>query len=331
MNGPPFIASVLADTDFRHDGFLQGIDGAIFYTVFDPKRHVVAMWMKKGAADAYEATAQGLGATVYTNGPQMDNPNVGKYTPHKIAAGAATTGVVVAVGLAKGLAWGFLAASGAGILVATVIVVAGVVYLNNQTTKFDPFSTVKGNGFTDDGRQYADWASFGRKAGTSFADYEMKMTGLPDDLPEVCGGMSPLVDNWQAFSSQPGTPNFNDHYQGAVGAAQMAAWALVPIPLPGTPITERGLQWPMIPVESRLRDDRTLIDGLIIAAGTGTESQRIAPCFAAVGARTATATDGSGSAMYGSGTETKVPVNKPYSWKARQELQKYGIAATKAP
>ena len=87
----------------------------------------------------------------------------------------------------------------------------------------------------------------------------------------------------------------------------------------------------MFPVVIRTRDDKSVIDGLIVAAGTGTESGRMAACFASVGARTAVATDGSGSAMYGSGTDTKVPVTKPLTWKARQEIQTYGIAATKAP
>lgn len=331
MNGTPFITSVLSDTNFRRDGFLQGTDGALFYTVMNPKRHVVSMWKKQGGPGDYEATAKSLGATAYTNGPQMDNPSIGKHTPHKIAGGGAVLGVGAAVA-AKALGATLLAATGVGVVVLFVVAIGGLAYLNYQAAQFAPFSTVNGDAFSkDDGRGYDNWASFGRRSGTSLADYEMKMTGLPSDLPEVCGGMSPLVDNWQAFSSQPNTPGYNSGYAGAVGAAEMAAWALVPIPLPGTPLTERGLQWPMFPVNILMQEDQSFIEGLIVAVGTETESQRVAPCLASIGARSAVATDGSGSVMYGSGTVSNVPGKWSLVWKGRQELQTYGIAAATYP
>lgn len=326
LNGPAFIRAVITDMDFMRDGVVQGRDGSISYAAMDPARHPMMTWVKQGKPDDYEESATALKTVVFTNGPMMDNPYIS--TNVAVGTGAATFGIgAVAFGIAKLAGLSFLAASGVGIVVIVLVGAAAVAYINHKADQFAPFSHVKGDFGTDLGREYADWAWFARSSVATFASHQMGQSSLPPDLKYVCGGMSPLVFDFAALSHVPGDPRYSKYYKGAYGGGSMAAWALIPLPVPGQdPLPDgKGLKAADLDELYCIRPNGTIVDGILLAAGGESASTTLAGILAGIGAREAVATDGSGSVMFGWANQRVIPASPNLSWKAREELQTYGI------
>ena len=316
---------ILRDPDFIQRRYVQGKDGNVFYTVYDPASYAMSVWMKTGKSN-YDETAKSLNAIVWTNGPQMDNPNIKKNTPRNLGIGVFFAGSATAIAC-KILGVSLLAAL--GIVGAVFIIAAGGAYLwlKSQAAKFAVFSRTAGDWGQDEGRAYAHWAWFGvEDPYKSYGLYEAGTTGLPPWLDQLCGGMAPLVGSYQEFSSDKNSPRYDPGYAGAVGGGNMAAWGLVPLPVDGEQQDEgSGVSAEDLGEVSLERPDGTTLDGLVVMTGGVGGSARIPGMYAAVGAKVAVATDGSGSAMYGSQQEMHVPNPVTVSWQGREELQRYGM------
>lgn len=335
-----FIPTCLGDADFQRDGYLVGLDGGIHYIVLDPKRHPMAVWKKRGDDD-YDETAISLNAAAFTNGPQMEGEGISQAGMIGTTAGAGVGGAVVGglivnsvrqgatigvLGGPKGIVIGAVV----GLVIGAGLAIAYWTWKVEQTD-FAPFGFVQGAFGSDDGSDYTTWAWFGVDGdGTDFATYKIARSGVvPRGLPNVSGGLIPLVIGWVAMSSYSNTPARSQEYEDFSGARGVAAWGLVPIhsvddetvlELPAAALNPADLEGINV-----TRQDGSLITGVLVVAASKTANATMAESLQMIGARDAVAMDGNESYMMGTRGEVLQPEPRPLSWLAREELEEYGF------
>jgi hypothetical protein len=284
------ISSVLADPAFQRFGIYNGEDRRLFYSVADPRRRTVNVWVKDhqvlGAADwvnwvsgffnpfvgsgyqkglYYRLTAVGLGHAFFTNGPMM-TPSPSRVLPWWARA---VRSVLPMGSLFGDIRW---------------------VPMN---------AVVKNSRIIDRGIASAGGGGYFLRTGAGqFGHYRigpMPTQGqpLPQDAIEGIFGLTLIVSNRRIVRSPSVT-----HLQDREG---VAVWAKVPID-PAVRTDEWESETPYLPPGEEMEAPANAIDGVIVAAGSGLGNwnNRISRDLVLVGATDAVAMDPSDSVICGS-------------------------------
>jgi len=304
--GSQFIPNVVADNGFQANGVLYGHNDPWFWAVVDSTRHPLFVWQKSGSAD-YAASAETLGAVVFSNGPMMA----------RFTAGGALVRIAVWTALGAGLGaligWAFgnprvgAAGGAAG---------AGVAAYRTTWQGWEPLGPVHGRhqGIDDRGKRPSDpWLGMlGRKSrdpmmAVPFSDYVTRQGSNDAGLDEVIAGLIPLVQGGAAMSSLAGAANYNQGYADLTRrfVAGIVGWGLVPL----------------APALWKTGDEMSR--GVLVAAGTNRRGFNglLAGIFVSIGVSDAVAMDGSNSVMLGEGVSQFWSTPPDF----KQRIQRYGF------
>ena len=259
-DGRGFLPQVLRDPKFRADGLLFGTERRfgmwIHWVVVDPGRHVLHVWRKTSAS--YLDDAMRLEASVISNGPFADyaDGSLKRSTFFLVAdfvkAAVARPREAKAVWTdQKARHYGGIAPNG---------YVLGTTAVVRECTVARP-------------RLHY----FGRRAGTSFGDYEIAK-GDPGDLAEAIGGLFRVVDDFRPYTiSRPMRTGF---------------WGLAP--LSASPVLADD------DVDAALAAyEAGRPAGLIVGVAGWANTRRLARMLADIGVRDAVQFDGSNSLLFG--------------------------------
>jgi hypothetical protein len=292
MNGwADAVRQALDRPGFRSTGVAEGGEGSFAWVLVDPERHPLVVW-ERAQRRSYAATARGLEAAAFTNGPYVGR--IGR------AAVAARIGGCTAVGGA------LLQTRGAQKRPAAVAALGALAGLGVgwwlALTGWEPCGLVRSeaNGIDDRRNWRGEGATHGwiGRSGEGFGSYAVGLGNPPDGLREAMGGLIPLIVNGEVLGADPADPNYHPDYARSRTKKQLVTWCLLPTP--------------NAPSGGVL---------LVVATRDRAASAELATHLSALGVTGAVATDSSGCAMLGSGRH--FVLGPPHLH--RQTIQLYGL------
>lgn len=336
------LSEALRAAEFHATGAARGRTDGVEWVMVDPERHPLTVWQRRSRAGGYGATARGLRATVFTNGPYM-----GRHTRAGVAirlAAGTGGGLLVALSTRGGGALtrgGGALACGEGALacgegaparaaappahgrdapalrrhgarwseLASALAWASAGLLAVWRVTFAgwiPCGVIRGrNGAIVDDRDFHGEGvthAWFGRRGPTFPDHAIGLGDPPPDWREAMGGLVPLVLEGRDQSRSEGSTPAHADAARVAGKRKVVAWAL----LPASAVA------PMCPLA-----------GVLLVLGTTTQpaSRRLGTVLAGLGVHGAVATDTGGCAMLGHGS--RFLIGPP--WPHRQRIQRYGL------
>jgi len=294
MNGwTDGVRQALDQPGFRSTGVAEGGEGSFAWVLVDPERHPLVVW-GRARLRSYAATARGLEAAAFTNGPYVGR--LGRAAVAMRLGACVAAGASGALFLTRGserrqaLSWGLGALAGLGLgwwLALTGWEPCGLVH--SETAGIDDRRDWRGEGATH------GWIGRG---GEGFDSYAVGLGNPPAGLREAMGGLIPLIVDGEALGADPADPNYHPDYARSLTKKQHVAWGLLPTPgAPGPGAL------------------------LVVATRDRAASAELASHLTALGVTGAVATDSSGCAMLGSGRRFILGPPRLH----RQTIQQYGL------
>ena len=267
----------------------------------------------------YVASAQEQDAPVVTNGPQMELPWGWKFNNLAFWYALLLAGCS-AVGILIGLFSATVTVLVAGPLGLLTGINASQLLLFIVGSYATPFGSVWARNFSEKVASPVAVAFHLGHGAPPFSAYGVG-PGDPPATPVECGGLTMFISNRRLASSYLGTLRML-HDEWVAKGLKAVVWALVPLDTEDDPQLRES-----IGSQRENYQGREPRDGVILVVGARHWTLALTQALLTHGARDAVATDGSDSALIGSGEEIVMgnegnPIESTYY---RDPIQRYGL------